>query len=105
MRFIRLVLVVSVVSVSFLFFQGRSAYAAFHCMRIHAVLGGFAGADTIQFVELRMNAGGKKNASASCTVAARRYSNADGITTHLHGSRARASPGAASCRCAARRTR
>jgi hypothetical protein len=33
----------------------RPAYAAFHCMRIHAVMHGFNGDENAQFVELRMN--------------------------------------------------
>jgi hypothetical protein len=37
----------------------RPAYAAFHCMRIHAVMAGFDGNDDLQFVELRMNSGGQ----------------------------------------------
>src|SRR3990170_4627488 len=37
----------------------RSAYAAFHCMRIHAIMAGFNGDNTIQYVELRMNAVGQ----------------------------------------------
>ena len=59
MRFMRLLLVILAVSVSLVFLQTRSAYAVFHCMRIHAVMGGFSGADTIQYVELRMNLGGQ----------------------------------------------
>ena len=39
--------------------QGNSAYASFHCMRIHAVMGGANGNTGIQYVELRMNAGGQ----------------------------------------------
>lgn len=35
-----------------------TTYAAFHCMRIHAVLGGFSGNNNIQYVELRMDYGG-----------------------------------------------
>jgi hypothetical protein len=31
------------------------AYASFHCMRIHAVMGGFNGDNDIQYVELRMD--------------------------------------------------
>ncbi len=37
----------------------RTAYAAFHCMRIHAVMGGFSGDPKIQYVELRMTLGGQ----------------------------------------------
>jgi hypothetical protein len=35
------------------------AYAAFHCMRIHAVMAGYNGNGNIQYVELRMNTGGQ----------------------------------------------
>lgn len=35
------------------------AFAAFHCMRIHAVMAGFNGNNNVQFVELRMNPGGQ----------------------------------------------
>ncbi|MBF6601092.1 MAG: hypothetical protein IVW36_11340 [Dehalococcoidia bacterium] len=34
-------------------------YAAFHCMRIHAVKAGFAGNANVQYVELRMDLGGQ----------------------------------------------
>jgi len=37
----------------------RPAYAAFHCMRIHAVAAGFNANGNVQYVELRMNAGGQ----------------------------------------------
>src|SRR3990170_2534810 len=37
----------------------RSAYAAFHCMRIHAIMAGFNGDNTIQYVELRMDTAGQ----------------------------------------------
>ena len=39
------------------------AFADFHCMRIAAVMGGAGGNDNIQYVELRMNAGGQTNVS------------------------------------------
>lgn len=39
--------------------SARPAFAAFHCMRIHAVMSGFATNDNVQFVELRMNIGGQ----------------------------------------------
>ena len=39
--------------------QVQTAEAAFHCMRIHAVMGGYNGDSNIQFVELRMDAGGQ----------------------------------------------
>jgi hypothetical protein len=35
------------------------ALASFHCMRIHAVMGGFVGNPNVQYVELRMNTGGQ----------------------------------------------
>lgn len=37
--------------------SGGVAYATFHCMRIHAVMGGFDGNNNIQYVELRMDIG------------------------------------------------
>ena len=39
--------------------QGNVAYAAFHCVRIHAVAGGINGSSSIQYVELRMDVGGQ----------------------------------------------
>jgi hypothetical protein len=39
--------------------QGNVAYAAFHCVRIHAVAAGFNGNNKIQYVELRMDVGGQ----------------------------------------------
>ncbi|MEX0749422.1 MAG: hypothetical protein WD359_01320 [Dehalococcoidia bacterium] len=33
----------------------RTAFAAFHCMRIHAVMHGYQGNNAVQYVELRMN--------------------------------------------------
>ncbi len=59
MRYARFLIVALVVATSFLFWQGREAYAAFHCMRIHAVMAGFNSDNTIQYVELRMNIGGQ----------------------------------------------
>ncbi|HYM14154.1 MAG TPA: hypothetical protein VEZ14_01175 [Dehalococcoidia bacterium] len=38
---------------------GNVALASFHCVRIHAVMGGFAGNGMIQYVELRMDAAGQ----------------------------------------------
>ena len=38
---------------------GPVAYASFHCIRIHAVLGSYNGNANIQFVELRMDAAGQ----------------------------------------------
>jgi hypothetical protein len=35
---------------------GPVAYASFHCMRIHAVMGSYNGDPNLQYVELRMNA-------------------------------------------------
>src|SRR3990170_3841734 len=37
----------------------QPAQATFHCMRIHAVMGGFNGSDAVQYVELRMNLSGQ----------------------------------------------
>ena len=45
--------------------QGRTTYAAFHCMRIHAVFGALNGDSTIQYVELRMNLGGQNFVAAT----------------------------------------
>ncbi|MBI4570329.1 MAG: hypothetical protein HY723_00125 [Chloroflexi bacterium] len=59
MRYARLLSVLFVIVVGLMALNGRSAYAAFHCMRIHAVMGGYNGTDTIQYVELRMNLGGQ----------------------------------------------
>ncbi len=39
--------------------QAGVSYAAFHCMRIHAVKAGFGGNGNIQYVELRMDFGGQ----------------------------------------------
>jgi hypothetical protein len=39
--------------------RAPTADAAFHCIRIHAVMGGFNGDNDIQYVELRMDAGGQ----------------------------------------------
>ena len=39
--------------------QAVPAEAGFHCMRIHAVMGGFSGNAGIQYVELRMDAPGQ----------------------------------------------
>ena len=36
------------------------AYASFHCIRIHAVMGGLNGNNAIQYVELRMDAPGQE---------------------------------------------
>ena len=38
---------------------GNVAFASFHCVRIHAVMGGFAGNNNIQYVELRLETGGQ----------------------------------------------
>jgi hypothetical protein len=38
--------------------QGGIALASFHCMRIHAVAGGFNGNNNIQYVELRLDMAG-----------------------------------------------
>ncbi len=55
MRCAQLLLVAIVLSLALVFVQGRSAYAAFHCMRIHAVMAGFNGGNDVQYVELRMS--------------------------------------------------
>lgn len=52
-----LLAVVVAISASFLA-QGQVAYAAFHCVRIHAVAGGL-GDNTVQYVELRMDMAGQ----------------------------------------------
>ncbi len=59
MRYARFLIVALVVAGSFVFWQGQQAYAAFHCMRIHAVMAGFNSIGNIQYVELRMNAAGQ----------------------------------------------
>ena len=56
MPFLVLALLLALVAV---LAQGQPAYAAFHCMRIHAVMGGLSGDPDVQYVELRMNAGGQ----------------------------------------------
>ena len=56
MRYAQLLLVAIVLSLSLVFVQGRSAHAAFHCIRIHAVMAGYNGDSSIQYVELRMSA-------------------------------------------------
>jgi hypothetical protein len=60
MRKVWTLLVLSVlVAGTALFVSSRDADAAFHLMRIHAVMGGVNGDDTIQYVELRMCSGGQ----------------------------------------------
>jgi hypothetical protein len=49
----RLLLLVLVLSAGAVFVPRGTGHAAFHCIRIHAVLGGFNGVNTIQYVELR----------------------------------------------------
>jgi hypothetical protein len=39
--------------------QAGVAEAGFHCMRIHAAMGGFSGNNNIQYVELRMDSAGQ----------------------------------------------
>ena len=49
-----------VISVSAIFLtQSGVALAGFHCVRIHAVSGGFSGNNNIQYVELRMDQPGQ----------------------------------------------
>lgn len=50
------VVIAVLLSASALLLQQRTTYAAFHCIRIHAVMAGFNGNNTIQYVELRMSA-------------------------------------------------
>jgi hypothetical protein len=53
-----------VLATSVVFFSaGNVAYADFHCMRIHAVMGSYNGNNNIQFVELRMTLAGQSNLS------------------------------------------
>lgn len=60
MRSLLSLLLAFVVATSALLLSGGDvAYAAFHCMRIHAVMGGFNGNNNIQYVELRMDLGGQ----------------------------------------------
>ena len=60
MRSLLSLLLAFVVATSALFLSGGGvANAAFHCMRIHAVMGGFNGNNNIQYVELRMDLGGQ----------------------------------------------
>ena len=60
MRCARLLLVAILLSLSLVFLEGRSASAAFHCMRIHAVMAGFKGDNNVQYVELRLVGGGQQ---------------------------------------------
>lgn len=55
MKYARILVSVVLVGIAYLVLPGNSAYAAFHCIRIHAVMGGFAGDNTIQYVELRQS--------------------------------------------------
>ena len=60
MRSLLSVLLAVCVSVSvFAVRQVQTAEAAFHCMRIHAVMGGFNGDNNVQYVELRMDMPGQ----------------------------------------------
>ena len=60
MRYIGAIAAIMVATVFAGPFSGEDpAYAAFHCMRIHAVKAGFAGDPNIQYVELRMDIGGQ----------------------------------------------
>jgi hypothetical protein len=54
-RVARIVLALLLTLAALALWQGRSAYADFHCMRIHAVKGGFNGNNNVQYVELRMS--------------------------------------------------
>ena len=55
---------ISLLVLAALFTQAQDAQAAFHCMRIHAVMGGAGGDTSIQYVELRMNFSGQTFVSA-----------------------------------------
>ncbi|MEX1255100.1 MAG: hypothetical protein WEE64_12250 [Dehalococcoidia bacterium] len=59
MRIAQIGLVAVLLAIGTMFVQERSAFAAFHCMRIHAVMAGFNTNNSIQYVELRMNTGGQ----------------------------------------------
>ncbi len=54
MRYAQLLLVAIVVSLSLVFVQGRSAYAAFHFAVIDEVMTSYNGDANVQFVEIRM---------------------------------------------------
>ncbi|MGH9197913.1 MAG: hypothetical protein ACRD1T_19495, partial [Acidimicrobiia bacterium] len=55
MKDLRLLILAVAMLLAGLFGQAQQeAHAAFHLMRIHAVMGGLNGVDTIQYVELRM---------------------------------------------------
>jgi len=60
MKIMSLVVSMALVLVAGAVLRGATpALASFHCMRIHAVMAGYNGASSIQFVELRMNTGGQ----------------------------------------------
>ena len=60
MRFVMSALLAIAVAASVPLLATRSvAYAAFHCVRIHAVAGGYNADGNIQYVELRMDMGGQ----------------------------------------------
>lgn len=60
MRSLLSLLLAFIVATSALLLSGGGvADASFHCMRIHAVMGGFNGDNNIQYVELRMSAAGQ----------------------------------------------
>ncbi len=59
MRVIRFLVVGLFLSLAFVLTQPQSAFASFHCMRIHGVMAGFNNNPKVQYVELRMNLGGQ----------------------------------------------
>src|SRR3990172_9800113 len=60
MKDLRLLILAAAMLLAGLFGQAQQeAHAAFHLMRIHAVMGGFNAVNTIQYVELRMCSGGQ----------------------------------------------
>ena len=60
MRYFALLIVALFMALALISSQGPGpAYAAFHCMRIHAVGGTFGGSQHVQYVELRMDLGGQ----------------------------------------------
>src|SRR3972149_9717324 len=59
MKDLRLLILAVAMLVAGLFSQAQEAHAAFHLIRIHAVMGGLNTVNTIQYVELRMGSGGQ----------------------------------------------
>lgn len=59
MRYAQVILIAVVLFLGLLFPHGRTAFAEFHCMRIHAVMASHSYVDGMQYVELRMNDAGQ----------------------------------------------